>query len=251
MSSKWITTISVFSALSFASTAFAQDATSDKRGAYVSLQAGAAKVDDVDLVYLDEGGAFGGSGAQDSARFDADLKSAFNISAAIGYDFGLIRTDVEVAYSRNKVKGLTLEAINGSPGPLSASDRSDICEYLEVDSCGGAGNTFQVEGSKLRQLTALGNVWLDVPTGLPVTPYVGGGLGVAGFELDGEGKARFAWQVGAGLAFNLSPSAAITLDYRHRQAKGATIADEDFEDAAVRIGKIRTDAFTAGVRFHF
>jgi opacity protein-like surface antigen len=97
----------------------------------------------------------------------------------------------------------------------------------------------------------MGNLWVDIPTGSPVTPYVGGGLGISGFEFDGEGKGRFAWQLGAGVAFELSPSAAITLDYRHRQAKGATITDDEFEDYAVRVGKIRTNTFSAGVRFRF
>jgi opacity protein-like surface antigen len=218
---------------------------------YVSLDAGVAKVNDVNVDYFDEGGTFGGTGTQDTAQFNADLKSAFNVSGAIGYDFGLIRADVEVAYSRNKIKALTLKGLNGSAVTLTPADRSDVCDYLEADACGGSGNTFEFDGSKLRQLSALGNVWVDVPTGSVVTPYVGGGLGVAGFELDGEGKARFAWQLGAGVAFNVSPAAAITLDYRHREAKGATITGDDFEDAGVRVGKIRTNAFTAGVRFRF
>lgn len=231
--------------------AHAQGSDQDERGVYVSVHAGVAKVNDVDVDYFDEGGVFGGTGAQDTAEFNADLKSAFNVSGAIGYDFGLIRADIEVAYARNKVKALTVEGINGTAVTLTAADRTDVCDYLEADTCGGSGNTFELNGSKLRQLSALGNLWVDIPVGSVLTPYVGGGLGIAGFELDGEGKGRFAWQLGAGVAFNLSPSAAITLDYRHRQAKGATIVDEDFENAGVRVGKIRTNAFTAGVRFRF
>lgn len=248
---KLIKIVTALGALTSAQAAFAQSADEDARGVYVSIQGGVAKVNDVDLDYFDEGGVFGGTGAQDTAEFRTDLKSAFNVAGAIGYDFGLIRADIEVAYSRAKVKALTVEGINGTAITLTPADRADVCDYLEADTCDGSGNTFAVDGGKLRQLSALGNVWVDIPTGSVVTPYVGGGLGVAGFELEGEGKARFAWQVGAGVAFNVSPSAAITLDYRHRQAKGATIEDEDFEDAGVRIGKIRTNAFTAGVRFRF
>lgn len=233
-----------------AQAAFAQG-TEDQTGFYVAAQAGIAKVGDVDVDYFDEGGTFGGTGAQDVAQFSTDLKSALNVTGVIGYDFGLIRADVEVAYARNKIKSLTIEGINGTAVTLSPADRADVCDYLEADSCGGSGGTFDVDGGKLRQLSALANVWVDVPTGSIVTPYVGGGLGIAGFELDGEGKGRFAWQLGAGVAFELSPSAAITLDYRHRESKGATIVDEDFEDAGLRIGKLRTDSFSAGVRFRF
>jgi opacity protein-like surface antigen len=232
------------------SAALAQD-NAGQKGVYVSLQAGVAKVNDVDLTYFDEGGTFGGTGAQDNARFKTDLKSAFAINGAIGYDFGLIRADIEVAYSRNKVKGLAIKSINGTAITLSPADREEVCDYLETDSCGGSGNSFDVDGGKLRQASVMGNLWVDIPTGSPVTPYVGGGLGISGFEFDGEGKGRFAWQLGAGVAFELSPSAAITLDYRHRQAKGATITDDEFEDYAVRVGKIRTNTFSAGVRFRF
>jgi opacity protein-like surface antigen len=251
MNKKVMMFVSALGVVSSAQAAFAQSVDQNERGVYVALQGGVAKVNDVDVDYFDQAGTFGGTGGQDIAEFKADLKNAFNVKGAVGYDFGLIRADVEVAYSRNKVKGLTVEGINGTPVTLTAADRTDVCDYLEVDTCGGSGNTFQVDGGKLRQLSALGNIWVDVPTGSVVTPYIGGGLGVAGFELNGEGKARFAWQLGAGVAFNVSPSAAITLDYRHRQAKGATITDDDFEDAGVRVGKIHTNAFTAGARFRF
>jgi opacity protein-like surface antigen len=249
MNSKLILVVGSLAAL-LPTAAFAQDS-AEHTGVYVSLQAGIAKVNDVDLTYFDEGGTFGGTGAQDRADFRADMKSAFNATGVVGYDFGLIRADIEVAYTRNKVKALEIESINGASITLAAADRDEVCDYLEADTCDGSGNSFGVGGTKLRQLSVLGNVWVDIPTGSMVMPYVGGGAGIAGFELDGEGKGRFAWQLGAGVAFDLSPSAAVTLDYRHRRAKGATITDDEFEDYAMRVGKIRTNTFSAGVRFRF
>ena len=101
----------------------------------------------------------------------------------------------------------------------------------------------------MRQLSALGNVWVDLPIGKVVTPYAGGGIGVAGFELEGEGKARFAWQLGAGVHIAVSRNVGITLDYRHRQAKGSRIAYDTV--SGFDIGKIRTNSFGAGLRFTF
>lgn len=250
MNRKLLATAALLGALP-APAAFAQDAPSDQRGAYVSFHAGIANVNDVDIDYFDEGGTFGGTGAQDSAEFSVDLKSAFNIAGAIGYDFGIVRADIELAYSRNEVKSLTLEGINGSPATLSSADRAEVCDYLETDGCGGSGNSFEFDGGKLRQLSALANLWADIPTGSVVIPYVGGGIGVGGYELDGEGKARFAWQIGAGASVAVSPSVALTLDYRHRQIGGGTIEDDEFEGAGVRIGKVRSNIFTAGLRFVF
>lgn len=223
----------------------------DARGAYVSLHAGVAGVNDVNVGYFDEGGTFGGSGATDTAAFRVDLKNAFTFGGAIGYDFGTVRGDIELNYSRNRVKGLELRNINGQTVTLDAADRAEVCDYLEADSCGGSGNSFTFDGSRLRQLSALANLWLDIPTGSVVTPYAGGGLGIAGYELDGEGKARFAWQLGAGVAFDVSPGVSLSVDYRRRQTNGTTITDDEFPDAGVRIGKVKTNLFTAGLRFRF
>lgn len=233
-----------------ATPAAAQDA-ADNRGVYVALHGGVASVNDVDITYLDQGGTFGGTGTTDTADFKAEFKNAFGFGGAIGYDFGLIRADVEIDYARNRAKALTLKSINGSAVTLTDADRADVCAYLEADSCGGSGNTFNYEGSRVRQLSALANLWVDVPTGSIVTPYVGGGLGVAGYEVDGEGKARFAWQLGAGVSVDVTPSVSLTADFRHRQTNGATITDEDFADVGVEIGKVKTNTFSAGVRFRF
>jgi opacity protein-like surface antigen len=209
----------------------------DNTGAYVSLSAGVASVDDLDVTYFD---------GADTVDFSFDMKSAAVFRGAVGYDFGMVRADVEVSYHRNKVSSVTLERVNGTAITLDAADRADVCDFLEADSCGGSGNTFTTDGtSRARQLSALANIWIDLPVG-PVTPYAGGGVGVTGYELDGEGKARFAWQLGAGTAFNVTSNIAITGDYRYREAGGVTLEDE-----GLRLGKVKTHTFSAGFRFGF
>jgi opacity protein-like surface antigen len=234
----------------YAAPALAQD---DRTGAYLSLNAGLASVDDLDVRYLAPTGTFGGATGSDSLDFAFDLDNAAVFGGAIGYDFGMVRADIEVSYHRNKAKSVTLRNVNGAGVTLAPADRADVCDYLETDSCAGTGNTFDFDddGSKLRQLSALANLWLDIPLGSVVTPYIGGGIGATGYELDGEAKGRFAWQLGAGAAINLSPAIALTADYRHRQAGGVTIVDEDFADEGVVIDKVKTNTFTAGIRFRF
>lgn len=235
-------------AAAYAAPAAAQTApTDDRRGAYIGLQAGIAKTSDVDLSYYDVGGTFGGTGTTDTAAFRADVKSAFAVAGVVGYDFGMIRADVQVDYTRAKIDSLTLRSVNGAAVPASAL--TGACAYLELSPCTVSGSTIRGGNSKLRQASALANLWLDVPTGSVVTPYLGGGAGIGGYEVDGEGKARFAWQLGAGLAVSLSPAVKLTGDFRHRQIGGARIPDE--QNSGTIVGKVKANTFTAGLRFGF
>lgn len=228
-------------------TASAQEA--DNTGFYLGLDVGLANVGDADITYYDQSGSFGGSGPRDTASGTIDTDSAVSFSGTLGYDFGTFRSDLEIDYSRNKISALTINNVNGAAVTLSAADRAEICDYLEADSCGGSGNTFAFDGSRVRQLSAMANVWLDLPIGSSITPYVGGGLGVSGFEVDGEGKAKFAWQIGAGIAANLSPTTAITLDFRHRQVARTNI---DYDaNSGFELGRLSTNTFSAGLRFTF
>ncbi len=244
---KLICTAAGAAAMLVAGTATAQDA-ADVRGAYVELRGGVASVKNVDATYYDAGGTFGGTGSRDTAAFDVDLKSAFAFGGTVGYDFGMIRADVQVDYARNRTKQFTLRSINNQAVTITPAIRQDVCDYLETGTCAGSGNTFAYDGDHLRQLSALANLWFDIPTGSVVTPYVGGGAGVGGYELGGEGKARFAWQLGAGVSIDLNRSVALTADYRRRQTNGATIDDGG---AGVIIGKVKTDTASAGLRFRF
>jgi opacity protein-like surface antigen len=218
------------------------------RGFYVAAGAGLAKLNSVQATYYDVGGTFGGTGTQDTLQATFRFKDAFIVGGAIGYDFGVIRPDLEVSYARNSLRSLTIDSVNGSPITLSAADREDVCDFLEA-TCGGSGNTFTISGSRARQLNAMANIWFDLPLGGMITPYAGGGVGIAGFEIDGDGKAKFAWQLGAGVALNVSRNLAITADYRHREASKANI---DYDaSSGIRVANLKTDSFMAGVRLYF
>lgn len=232
---------------SLASAAQAQEPS--KQGFYAGANIGIAGVNDVNITYYDAGGTFGGSGSQDTAEGTFDFNSAATIGGVLGYDFGMIRSDLEINYSRNKVKSFTINSINGQRVTLSAADRQDVCDYLEADSCGGSGNTFNIDGSRMRQLSAFANLWVDLPVGSVVTPYLGGGLGMVGLEVDGEGQAKLGWQIGVGAAVNLNPATALTLDYRHREV--GKIREEWDANSGYRLGKVKTDAILAGVRVTF
>jgi opacity protein-like surface antigen len=186
--------------------------------------------------------------ATDTLNSTFDNGSDLTFGGVVGYDFGMIRADVEAQYSRHKVKSLTINSLNGAPVTLTPLDRAAVCSFFEATTCGGTGNTFDLDGVRLRELSAMGNLWVDLPLG-PITPYAGGGVGVAGFELEGEGKAKFAWQLGAGVALKLSEKLELTADYRHRQVKNVDVAFD--ATSGFGIDKLKTNSFTAGVRFRF
>lgn len=89
-------------------------------------------------------------------------------------------------------------------------------EVDEVGTVSGDGdvNTFG----------ALGNFWLDIINKTSFTPYVGGGLGLAyivvndveagGADLVDDEDLVFAWQLGAGLGWEVSSNVTIGVDYR-------------------------------------
>ncbi len=240
-------TACAFSALLAASPALAQDA--DETGFYLSLNGGLAAVNDLDVSYYAPTGTFGGTAARDTIDFSYNLDSAFAFGGAVGYDFGIVRADVEVSYHRNKASAVTLKGVNGTAVTLTPSDREEVCDYLEADSCGGSGNSFVFDGSRARQLSALANLWVDAPISGAITPYFGGGIGVTGYELDGEGEARFAWQLGAGVAVKVTPNISLTGDYRYRQSNGVTI--EDGPGEGLILDNVKTNTFSVGLRFRF
>lgn len=246
---KLLSTLALAATIAAAPHMAAAQGSDDDQGAYMAVKVGVANLSDPVVTYYDVGGTFNGTGASDTATARLETKGAFAIDGTIGYDFGMVRADVEVAYSRHNIDSLTFLSLNGSTVALTPADRADVCTYLEATTCGGSGNTFVIPGSRVRQLSVMGNLWLDLPVGGRLTPYVGGGLGVSGFEVDGEGKGKFAWQLGAGLAVNLSQSLALTADFRHREVGKAEIAFDNV--SGFRVEKLKTNSILAGLRVTF
>lgn len=104
---------------------------------------------------------------------------------------------------------------------------------------------FDVTGS-VTTAYLLGNLWFDFDNGSGFTPYVGGGLGlgyihaeadttegVAALDADGYG---FAYQLGAGVKFDVASNVALDLGYRFKGIAGAEISGEGTEDVAADVG---------------
>jgi opacity protein-like surface antigen len=78
----------------------------------------------------------------------------------------------------------------------------------------------------VKVFSLLGNSWYNVKLGKVVDLYGGGGLGVGRAKLrEGDSGAKFAWQLGAGIDFQLSRTVSLGVGYRYFNVKDALEAD--------------------------
>lgn len=174
---------------------------------YVSFFGGATWLDDVDTRY-----DFGA----DRERNEAGTERGMIIGGAIGtWLTDDLRVEFEVAYSDNRVDSVHYESENN-----------------QVDG------VYDATGYS-RTLTFMGNIWYDVPVSDWVTPYIGGGAGIA--FIDGEtryldngekpydsSETGLAFQAGAGLRFAVLDNVTLDVGYRLRGVEGVKFGDSDF-----------------------
>lgn len=167
-----------------------------------------------------------GGGITVESGFDPGL----SVAAAFGYaDPSGFRGEIELGYGENEidnVAGIDLSLLNAS---------GDVSVF-----------------------TALGNVYYDIKTRGPLTPFVGVGAGVANISVDGSisdfgsidnnDDTVIAYQVGAGVAYALSPHWSFTLAYRF-------LATTDPEFGGTLLGSFESEYSShnvlGGIRFTF
>src|SRR3546814_12716075 len=76
---------------------------------YFQLRTGVADLNNPDFVII-------ATWSESNNRLDTKLntKSAATFGGELGYDFGGVRDGLELAYQRNKVKGITLTHMHGT-----------------------------------------------------------------------------------------------------------------------------------------
>ncbi len=179
-------------ALALPATAIAQTPT---EGFYVGAQAGKSWVDSTEFSVL---------GISNEVEFE----SAWTGVVEAGYRFAQgFRLGVEVGYASHDVDGIT-------GGPAGRT--------------GGAG--------ELALLSYMGVGYIDFDAGNNIRPYIGGGLGLLQADLDNVGPSlglntfinsdtdKFAYQLGAGVGYAVSPNLELSVGYRFLTADGIEVA---------------------------
>lgn len=151
---------------------------------------------------------------------ESELETDFMFGAAVGYDFGMGRIEGEIGYSMHD-----LEASGASVA----------------------------SGGDIDILSLLINGFYDIETKSPVTPYVGGGVGVAfidiedvsvsGIVIENKNDKVFAYQLGAGIGYAVTDSVTLDFGYRYFAA-----SDPDFDGTEAEVS---SHNFTVGARFSF
>jgi len=162
--------------------------------------------------------SFGLSG---TASVDPDLGYVFGGAVGYGWDNG-VSIELEAAYRRHQID------VSGTAiaGYLTSAGFSTVASLTGHDTDG-----------HMSALSLMANAWYEFDTGSSVRPYVGGGVGIAWVDIHDIVEARFmyagttiaytssfgahgddsgfAWQLGAGLAWEIAPGKDVTVEYRY------------------------------------
>jgi outer membrane autotransporter protein len=142
---------------------------------------------------------------------EVELKDAFVFGGALGYRFPWVRLELNGSYRKfdtDRVKA-------------------------QGQSVSGNGDATAVVG--------LFNVYVDpdLDLGVPVHPYLGGGIGGAYVKLDTGDDAplsiddeagAFAWNLAAGLSYDVTEHITLSAGYRYLRFEGVDTGDVDVDD---------------------
>lgn len=163
------------------------------------------------------------------AARETELDDGYALQGAVGYDYGMVRSEIELSYRRN-----------------------------DADGHKRNGTVLANPGGEATSLAGMVNGYVDIPTGTIVTPYVGLGVGFARVDADGydtsgtdfldDGETALAYQGMAGLDFAIDDTLSFFTEYKY-------FAVDNLETRTVANNSSDLDydshAFTAGLRYSF
>ena len=201
----------------------------------------------VGMAFPGDAGASGTDADYGKIAGEYGLDSGFGFSGGIGYDLSPLR--VEGVLSRF---GMDIDSakVTSIETPAPGGGLPDVTDAV--------GFKADLDG-EASVLALMGNVWLDIDTGSALTPFVGGGVGMA--QLDAEVDSVtvsgatvpvsaggddwvVAWQIGAGVGYRLSGGTTAILGYRFFDMGEADIDGTAIELDGAHIVEI-------GLRFSF
>jgi opacity protein-like surface antigen len=209
---------------------------------------------------------------QSDQSVDASFKTGFVLGGNAGIEWGSgLRTEVELAFRQNNSKNHVHLRTHYSYGSQGS---------------GGPGYTLDAQDNevpanlRLRAWSLMANAWYDFDLGLPITPYVGGGIGMAMVKIsgnlgrtnyagttgeDGELLPRtlsiehlyekndtvFAWQLGVGASMPITDTVKLFVDYRYFSANDANLKLAPHFYGGSIVADFNAHTVMAGLRFNF
>ncbi len=152
-----------------------------------------------------------------------DYKRGYDVDAILGYDFGLLRTEIELGYKRAKLNeyrigdaelatlSTALNRPSAAPDPFAPG-----LGALTTDNVGG----------RITVMSAMANALLDVGTDR-FSVYGGGGFGRARAKLLGNRDDAWAHQLIAGARVAVSDNIDFGLKYRYFRTARLDLGDAE------------------------
>lgn len=199
--------------------------------------------------------------ATSSQSVDTSFKTGFVLGGNAGVEWGNgLRTELELAFRQNNSK---------KHAHLKTHFHSHFAPYTTSTSGGEGVTTISTSDHsrdsevsanvRLRAWSLMANAWYDFDLGLPITPYVGGGIGLAQVKISGDldgsrlfekNDSVFAWQVGAGASLPISDTTKLFLDYRYFSAADAHLKLEPGYNGGSISADFNSHSLMLGVRFN-
>lgn len=199
--------------------------------------------------------------------FHEDIKSTPFFGIGVGYQWNSwLRFDATGEY-RGKSLFIAQDRYPGGNGTFNVdSNAADITAGVPGAFLPGT-NEYTAD---IESWVGLANAYIDLPTVWCITPYVGGGIGVASVSVLGlkdvnvpnagvsygadHTETNFAWAFYGGLAYEVNPSVTLDLSYRYLDLGDArsgrvTAYDNSSSYAGVDINDITSHDLMFGVRW--
>ncbi len=200
-------------------------------GPYFGAKIGAVWTDDVSL---DNDGDASGL-ADDVFDFDTGFTGSFVAGYAFGSRWGILspRLEIEAGYQNSEV-----DTFNEDGGAGAAASTGDIDAFYWFT-----------------------NLLLDIPVGgWGLTPFIGGGIGFASVRADNlnfpvaagttavdDEDTTFAWNLTAGLSYDVTRNVTFDVAYRFVQFNSVDLRDSG---GVLSSNDVDNHQVTAGVRVH-
>jgi len=213
---------------------------------------------------------------------DTSFKTGFVLGGNAGIEWGNgLRTEVELAFRQNSSKNHAHLITHYSYGSQATGGHAVL---LDSQSNEVPANM------RLRAWSLMANAWYDFDLGLPITPYVGGGIGMAMVKVSGKlGRTEnadtvtttttgegstvthlhthprtttfknlfekndtvFAWQLGVGASMPITDSVKAFVDYRYFSANDAHLKLEPGFHGGDVNADFNSHSVLVGLRFNF
>jgi len=199
--------------------------------------------------------------------FHNDIKSSPLFGVGVGYQFNRwLRFDITGEY-RGDSTFLAQDRYPGGNGTFNVNSNAAAINAGVPGSFLPGTNEYTAD---IESWVGLANMYVDLGTYMCITPFIGGGIGLASVSVNGlkdvnvpnnsvfygadHSQTNFAWAVYGGLAYDVNPSVTLDLSYRYLDlgdARSGTVTayDNSSSYAGVDIDNIHSHDVMLGVRW--